>query len=351
VSSIPKIRFIDLAAHGGCSKKAPAQEVRKLLNAVQGAYSGAHLELISKNFPDSGVCPINGKVLLSTIDVVLPMTPSATDFGKITVNHVLNDLYASGGLPLFALCILGLPSVIRNAEADVQVHMMTAAVEQLAAENALLVGGHTMADQEDLYLGFAAVGLPIGSKPFVQAEAIPGDVLILTKPLGTSIATMRWKSGQASDSEHGDVINGMLQSNRDAAIFLANHKLKACTDVTGYGFLGHLYNILFASGVAARINVSKIPHFQSLSDISHPDQTRQAQFNSEYVRVGLKPSVALTPLLDALLFDSQVSGGLLICVAPDDAEKISDGLRDIGYLPSTVGQVCAGGAGGIELVE
>ena len=107
------------------------------------------------------------------------MTPSAADFGKITVNHVLNDLYASGGLPLFTLCILGLPSAIRHAnEPDVEVRVMTAAVEQLAAENTLLVGGHTVSDQEDFYLGFAAVGTPIGSKPFAQAEAKPGDVLI-----------------------------------------------------------------------------------------------------------------------------------------------------------------------------
>lgn len=346
-----RIRFIDLAAHGGCSKKAPAQDVRKLLNAVQAASPGAHLELISKNFPDSGICPINGKTLLSTIDIVLPMTPSARDFGKITVNHVLNDLYASGGLPLFTLCILGLPSAIRRAERDVEVHVMAAAVEQLAVEKTILVGGHTMADQEDFYLGFAAVGTPIGPKPFAQAEAKPNDVLILTKPLGTSIATLRWKSGEASDSEHSDVIEGMLQSNRNAAIFLAEHKVHACTDVTGYGFLGHLYNILFGSEVGAKIYASKIPCYQSLTEILHPEQTRQAHFNSEYIRAGLKLSVATSPLLDALLFDSQVSGGLLISVPQGDAEKISAGLRRIGYAPSAVGIVCSGEKGFIELVE
>ena len=131
-------RFIDLAAHGGCSKKGPAVEIRELLNAVQKAYSGAHLESISKNFPDTGVYRPNGKTLLSTVDIVLPMTLSPIDFGKITVSHVLSDLYASGGLPLFALCLLGIRTGMR-ASSDEAVAVMTAAVEQLVIENVALV--------------------------------------------------------------------------------------------------------------------------------------------------------------------------------------------------------------------
>jgi selenide,water dikinase len=344
------MRFIDRAAHGGCSKKGPATEVRALLSAVEKSCSGAHLEIISKNFPDSGVYPINGKTLLSTIDIVLPMTLSPSDFGKITVCHVLNDLYASGGVPLFALCILGLPSGMSAASIEA-VQVMTAAVEQLSAENTSLVGGHTMTDQADFYLGFSAVGSPIGSGPFAQAESKPGDILILTKPLGTSIATLRWKLEEASESEHRDVLNGMLQSNRKAAIYLSNYTLHACTDVTGYGFLGHLFNILFASNVAAKVRASQIPCYPSLSAISHPDQSRQSWHNLEYVRPHLKLSASVSPLLEALLFDSQVSGGLLISVHPKDVSGISDDLQRAGFSSSLVGEVCDGQAGAIELIE
>ena len=239
-----------------------------------------------------------------------------------------------------------------SASSDVAVQVMTAAAQQLALENTLLVGGHTMADQEDFYLGFAAVGMPIGPKPFTQAQAQPDDILILTKPLGTSIATLRWKLEQAADSDHSDVIKGMLQSNRDAAIFLTKHAVHACTDVTGYGFLGHLYNILFASGMAATVSTSKISCYQSLAGIPHPDLTRQARFNSEYVSDGLKLSVVPNPLLEALLFDSQVSGGLLISVPPEEAEKVFDGLQGVGYSPRMVGKVCSGEKkGAIELVD
>jgi selenide,water dikinase len=342
-------RFIDLAAHGGCSKKGPAIEIRELLSAVQKNYSGAHLELISKNFPDCGIFPLNGKTLLSTIDIVLPMTLSPIDFGKITVCHVLSDLYASGGLPLFALCILGVRTGMR-ASSNVAVEVMTAAVEQLAAEHVLLVGGHTMTDQEDFYLGFSAVGSLINSVPFNQANAQPGDVLVLTKPLGTSIATLRWKLEQASESDHRDVILGMSQSNREAAKFLAKHRLNACTDVTGYGFLGHLYNILYASNVAAKIRLSQIPCYESVAAVTHPDQSRQARYNMDYVGSGLTLSAKVTPLLEALLFDSQVSGGLLISVPPTEADSISDGLRRVGFSPTLVGEVCDGESGTIDLV-
>jgi selenide,water dikinase len=352
IDDINEARFIDLAADGGCSKKGPAKQIRELLRKVQRKYSGAHLETISENFPDTGIYPGNGKSLLSTVDIVLPMTAFPADFGKITVNHVLSDLYASGGLPLFALCLLGVRTG-NQADKSPAVEVMTAAAQQLSAEDTLLVGGHTMTDQEDFYLGFAAVGRPIGERQFEQAKAEPGDSLILTKPLGTSIATLRWKSKQASDSEHRDVIEGMLKSNRQAAISLSKHTVRACTDVTGYGFFGHLYNVLFASKVGARIEASRIACYPSLSGISHPGNSRQLAYNREYVQPGLTLSTKPTLFLEALLFDSQVSGGLLVSVPADEAEVILAELRHSGYSPMIVGEVveAPGGRGGtIELV-
>ena len=342
------MRFIDLALHGGCSKKGPATEVRNLLSKVQKAYSGSHLELISKNFPDCGVYS-NGELLLSTVDIVLPMTLSSVDFGKITVSHVLSDLYASGGMPSFALCILGIPGGMR-ADSDLAVEVLTAAAQQLDAEKVALVGGHTMTDQQDFYLGFAAVGRAIAAKPFLQAAAEPGDILILTKPLGTSIATARWKLEQASEDDHRDVIEGMRKSNRDAALFLANRMIHACTDITGYGFLGHLYNILNASSVAAKIYLSKVPIYESLQDVTTPDDSSQFWHNKEYIKAHFTSSVSITPLMDSLLFDSQVSGGLVISVPPEEVSPISNGLRKAGYSVSLVGEVCAGKAGAIELL-
>jgi selenide,water dikinase len=321
-----------------------------LLSAVQNSYSGAQLGFISKNFPDCGVFSLGGQTLLSTIDIVLPMALSPIDFGKITVCHVLSDLYASGGMPLFALCVLGIPAGMSAASSEA-VQVMTAAIEQLAAENVVLVGGHTMTDQEDFYLGFSAVGRPIGNAPVAQAEAKPGDVLILTKPLGTSIATLRWKLEEASEAEHADVLRGMLQSNRAAAGVLSRYAPHACTDVTGYGLLGHLFNIMFASGVSAKISLSRIPCYESLTGVLRPDQSRQALHNMDYVRSVLTVSAEISPLLESLLFDSQVSGGLLTCVSPDLAQIVSDELLQAGFSPSWIGEVREGVPGAIEITR
>jgi selenide,water dikinase len=344
------MRFIDLAMHGGCSKKGAAKEIRDLLTAVRDASSGKQLDFVSKNFPDCGTYFVNGQTFLSTVDIVLPMTLSPIDFGKIAVCHVLSDLYASGSTPLFALCILGVPSGM-SASSNEAVQVMTAAVEHLSSENVLLVGGHTMTDQQDFYLGFSAIGQPIGDMPFDQGRARAGDVLVLTKPLGTSIATLRWKLEEASEADHRDVLDGMLQSNREAANILAKHKVHACTDVTGYGLLGHLYNILNASSVAARINVSRLPCYESLAGVAHPDQSRQAIHNIDYVGPHLKLSEQLSPLQEALLFDSQVSGGLLFCVNQADAKQICGQFRQAGLYSSCVGEIRDGPAGEIELAK
>jgi selenide,water dikinase len=142
----------------------------------------------------------------------------------------------------------------------------------------------------------------------------------------------------------------MLQSNREAAKVLSKHELHACTDVTGYGFLGHLYNILFASGMAATVQASRVPAYPSLVEISYPDQSRQALHNFAYVKPYLTLSVNINPLLEALLFDSQVSGGLLICAPPNAVDGICGGLSTTGFVPAIVGQVGSGSPGTIEVV-
>ena len=208
-----------------------------------------------------------------------------------------------------------------------------------------------MTEQQDFYLGFAAVGRLIGDAPLGQTKAKPGDVLILTKPLGTSIATLRWKLEDAIAAEHRDVIEGMLQSNWVASNILVASNVQTCTDVTGYGLLGHLYNILKASSVAATIAVSRLPFYQSLAGVLNPDHSRLAISNFDYVRPHLKRSVQLNSFQEALLFDSQVSGGLLFCAHPNDVAKICRQLQDAGFSPSRIGEVRDGVTGEIELVE
>lgn len=343
------MRFIDLAGDGGCSKKAPAREVRELLDLVQARFPGANLDIISRDFPDCGAFEVIGLTMLSTVDIVLPMTLSPADFGRITACHVLSDLYASAAKPLFALCILGVPRGM-SASSSEAVQSLSAAAEKLSVEGVALVGGHTMTDQEDFYLGFAAVGVNSTKRP-PRLPAQVGDSLILTKPLGTGIATLRWKLEEATEEEHRDVIGGMSQSNAEAARVLEGYDVRGCTDVTGYGLLGHLYNLLYAGGVGAKVKTGAIPVYGSLVGIRKSYQSRQAAHNIEYVKDSLIYRSTPGLLLESLLFDSQVSGGLLLSVPSSQAEALVQSLRGVGYSPAVIGEVGSAESGTIELID
>ncbi len=343
------MRFIDLAHDGGCSKKAPALQLRELLGAVGALQGAALMQGMSKDFPDCGVFEIGNQTFLSTVDVVLPMTISPRDFGRVTALHVLSDLYASGGVPRFALCFLGIPTGMSAASTEA-VEALSGAVEELSSEGAVLVGGHTLTDQSDFYLGFSAFGEPMPGRALHKRSAQPGDILIVTKPLGTSVAIGRWKSDRLAEKDHEDVLQGMLHSNMKAAQFLSNNVVNACTDVTGYGLLGHLYNIMYASDTACKISASQVPIYGSVRYHLNPGNSRQMEHNIEYVLPHVKLHTKLTPLMESVFFDSEVSGGLLISVPRAVSKRIVKGLSSCGMASHVIGEVCSGDSGHIDLL-
>jgi len=343
-------RFIDLAHDGGCSKKAPALQLRALLDAVGSVQGGALMNDVSKEFPDCGVYDIGGQSILSTVDVVLPMTIKPRDFGKIATLHVLSDLYACGGAAKFALCIFGIPAGM-SAAAPEAVEALSGAMEALSSEGAVLIGGHTLVDQSDFFLGFAAIGEALPGRTLHKRRAQIGDHLILTKPLGTGIAIGRWKFDSGSELDHDDILNGMMKSNKIAAQYLIGKTVNACTDITGYGFFGHLFNILVASNVSCNIYKSKIPVYRSALQHEVPGSSRQAGHNIEYVIPHLTMKERLSPLYEALLFDSEVSGGLLICVPEESSDEILRGLIKEGVAANLVGEICQGEGGRINLLD
>lgn len=342
-------RFIDLAHDGGCSKKAPALQLRELLDAVGSMQGGALMQSMSKEFPDCGVFEIGNQTFLSTVDVVLPMTIRPRDFGRVTALHVLSDLYASGGVPRFALCFLGIPTGMSAASPEA-VEALSGAMQELSSEGAVLVGGHTLTDQSDFYLGFSAFGEPIPGRTLHKRSAQPDDILIVTKPLGTSVAIGRWKSDRSAENDHDDVLQGMLLSNMKAAQFLSDKSVNACTDITGYGLLGHLYNIMYASDMACKISASQVPIYRSVQNFPNPGSSRQAEHNIEYVLPHIKISAKLTPLMESIFFDSEVSGGLLISVPREISKEVVSGLFACGMESHVIGEVCSGVSGHIDLL-
>lgn len=331
-------RFIDHAEHGGCSKKVPALQLMSMLGSIG----------IDTSFSDSGEIEVGTTRFLSSIDVVLPMTLSPSDFGTIVVSHVFSDLYAAGGKPEFAMCVLGLPSGLDADDRDV-VAMMSSAIAKIGDEGGVLLGGHTLADQSDLYLGFCVVGRPWNGTGLPHNGAKTGDSIVLTKPLGTSVASIRWKLHEADAADHQDVLDGMKLSNRDASKVLSNYKINSCTDVSGYGLVGHLHEMLKHSGVAGELYQNSLLSYPSIKDIWDPYKTQQFQNNRRYVDSIITGSMSPKEIDECHLFDAQVSGGLLYCVDKGKVDETLDALEACGYQPAVIGQVKSGRVGSIEL--
>ncbi len=338
-------RFIDLAHHGGCSQKCDAARLSRLLapfTHTSGALG-----------PDAGLTQVGERVLASSVDVVLPMVDDPALFGRIVTAHVLSDLYAVGASPLFGLNVLGLPGTAVggiNSEVDERIReMLSAANEALEDEGATCAGGHTISF-DVLFFGMAVTGEVSKKGGIGHGNAQAGDCLVLTKPLGVSVATKAWKMTDLPPEAFPDVLEGMLCSNRTASKAMLTLDRCACTDISGFGLLGHLHNLLVASGVAATVNVDSIPVYATARDrITADSATRILDPNLAFVDPFVSNLAQLDEADRLLLADAQISGGLLVAVARSDVAGYLAALREGGGEGWIIGDVIEGGAGTVTL--
>lgn len=345
------LRFVDYARHGGCSMKLAPARLQNLLAPLAGNSNGGG------GWPDAAVSPIGSQEVASSVDVVLPMIDDPVLFGRIVVNHVFSDLYAVGATPVFALSILGVPQAPEdvdedafNREIDTEVQRMLLAADRALEETGVLsAGGHTLMDHA-LFFGMAATGRFEEGPPISNAGAAVGDALVLTKPIGTSVATKRWKLDDDSNGEFGDVVEAMLRSNRTAARAMRSVERCASTDVTGFGLCGHLHNMLRASGVAAELRSGETPVFDSVSSLVDRETdggTRLLEPNRAFLADHLEVQA---PSADVSLFlDAQVSGGLLISMPTSDVGGFQTEMRAQGEEAWVIGEVTGGPPGAITL--
>jgi selenide,water dikinase len=353
-------RFIDYAKHGGCSAKLDAPRLRRLLEPLPGGVPG---------FADAGVAETAGHRFASSVDVVLPMIDDPTVFGQIVVVHVLSDLYAVGAEPVFALNVLAVPKVpeededgnripdgLRRAgeaaiDADVQT-MLLAADSALEGKGIARVGGHSLL-LDGLIFGLAATGVLPAGGGVSNDSAQPGDLLVLTKPVGTSIATKSWKGDEAERKDFEDVVQGMLRSNESASAAMSGLQRCACTDVTGFGLMGHLHNMLLASGVAATVDFRSVPVYESvrsaMPSIEPGHNTRIYDSNRDFVIESVHNLYALTEWDKLLFFDAQISGGLLLAISPGETDGYLAALAAGGDEGWVIGEVVTGTPGEITI--
>jgi selenide,water dikinase len=293
---------------------------------------------------DAGVYRISDDLaLVQTVDFFTPIVDDPRDWGRIAAANALSDVYAMGGTPLTALQLLSWPRDVLPW--DTAADVIDGAVEVLTEANCTLVGGHSI-DDSDPKFGFAITGTVHPDRMITNKAARPGDRLVLTKALGTGVISTAIKDGVASPSSGSAAIASMSRLNASAAAAAVAAGIKAGTDVTGFGLLGHLAEMLQASDVSATIDVATVPILPGAIDIATdghvPGGTkRNFQAVKGAVDFGETPSAVQTILVDA-----QTSGGLLLAVHEDDLDGLVAAIIEGGDIAAVIGRIDAPVDGG-----
>jgi len=295
-----------------------------------------------QTYDDAGVYRLTDDLaLVQTLDFFTPIVDDPYTFGQIAMANSLSDVYAMGGTPINALSILCFP--IDDLGLDVLRDILSGACDTLIEAKVALLGGHTVTDKELKY-GAAVTGTVHPKRIWSNAGAKPGDVIFLTKPIGTGILTSAIKRGKLTPELTEAVTASMRRLNAAACEAVKSLRIHAATDITGYALAGHAAQLAEASKVSIRIDAKKVPLFPDMLEWVKPAfKTRGDVVNRKFIegRYHTVPSV-LGPLED-LLFDPQTSGGLFLCVDPADAGETRKRLADTGVKSEPIGEVLAQG--------
>jgi selenide,water dikinase len=279
----------------------------------------------SDTLDDAAVYRLTDEIaLVQTVDFFTPVVDDPYDFGRIAAANAFSDVYAMGARPLTALNIVAFPSGVLPLEYLGRILQGGAETARLAS--ATIVGGHTIDDPEPKY-GLAVTGIVKPGEEMTNAGAVPGDLLVLTKPLGTGVIATAIKQGKASPEAISAATASMARLNRDAAEVAREHGVQGLTDVTGFGLLGHLSEICRASGVGVDLWFDQLPFLPQARDLVRkgvaPGGTRR---NLDYVEPWTEFAEGIELWQKLLCADAQTSGGLVLCVPPERIEAV---VRDL----------------------
>jgi|LSQX01.2.fsa_nt_gb selenide,water dikinase len=285
-----------------------------------------------ENNEDAAVYRINSyTAIIFTTDFITPVVNDPFTFGQIAAANALSDVFAMGGRPLMALNIVCFPE---NRLEELE-KIVSGGLQKVKEAGAILVGGHSLKDSEPKY-GLAVVGLVHPDKVICNNNCQEGDRIILTKPLGTGIISTALKSEYLSENEAQEAIGWMSKLNAVSDDIL-NLAINSMTDITGYGFLGHLSEMVQGSDVGADIEVDKIPLLANTVGLAQEGVIPGGSFaNQEIFSCGVEKKIELEPAKEITLYDAQTSGGLLISIAQRDVEQALDLLHKEGFTESSV---------------
>lgn len=303
------------------------------------------------SFDDAGVYRLTDDLaIIQTVDFFTPVVDNPYDFGRIAAANALGDVYAMGGKPVTAMNLVCFPS--RSMDLAILRDILRGGMDKLHEAEVTLVGGHSVDDPELKY-GLSVTGVIHPCKIVLNSGAVPGDSLILTKPLGTGIINTAIKAGMADEKAIGMVTEQMAALNRRASQLMQEVGVHACTDVTGFGLLGHACEMVQNNSIGIEISCSAVPIFAGSIEFARMGVVPGGAFRNKAFRAAMVEFAAGVPQwAPDILFDPQTSGGLLISTSPEKAKVLLEKLHYTDHREAAIiGEIVAEPKGKISVVE
>lgn len=343
-----EVRLTQLSGTAGCAAKIGPGTLAGILESLP-KFEDPNLMVGIETSDDGAIYRVNDEVaLIQTLDFFTPVVDDPYTFGQVAAANALSDIYAMGGEPKVALNIVAWPNCVNPRFLG---EILRGGADKVKEAGAVLAGGHSIQDQEPKY-GLSVTGFVHPDKIFKNSGAKPGDVLILTKPLGTGIVNTAVKANMASERAKEEVIRVMTTLNQKAKRVIEHYPVHACTDVTGFGLAGHSVEMAEGSHVTLEIFMGQVPVQEEALEYARmglvpAGMYRNRSFTEERIELGEVEEARMD-----LFFDPQTSGGLLISVSPDDGEDILRGLKEAGIGTSfaMIGRVTEPGEKKVRLL-
>ena len=334
------VRLTQLANCAGCAGKAGIAMLTQVLRPLQETFRAADFPdlLIGIEGPDdAAVYRISDDLaIVQTVDFFPPVVDDPYTFGAVAAANAMSDIYAMGGEVLFALQIAGFPE---DQPPEVLAEIFRGGAEKVAEAGGVIAGGHTLIDAEPKY-GLTVTGTVHPDAIMRKGGARPGDVLLLTKPLGTGIVLTAARADACAPEHLDAAVASMLRLNRHPSHLAREAGVCGCTDVTGFSLLGHAEEMARAGGVRLVIEAARVPELPGALEYAREGHvTGGANRNRQGLEGKVTLPKGLPDMLEHLLFDPQTSGGLLIAVAQDGADALAHALERDGHLGASVGRV------------
>jgi len=347
--SATTIRLTAYASGGGCATKIPQSDLAGILGGLQLDVADARLLVGAGTSDDAAVYRLDGSTaLVVTTDFFAPVVDDPGDYGAIAAANALSDVYAMGGTPLLALNLVAWPGE-DVLPPWVLTEVLEAGAATVRSAGAMLAGGHSIRDAEPKY-GLAVVGTVHPDRVTSNARGRPGDVLVLTKALGTGIVSNATKLGEAPPDVVRAAVDSMRSLNRDAAQVAARCDVRCATDITGFGLLGHARNLAVGSGCGVEISAAALPMLPGVPELVEADLVPGgSRRNLAFADAWAVWDAGVSPLQRTVATDAQTSGGLLIAVAPERSEQLVAGIAEGGAVAAVVGRLTGDAAGTVHV--